>query len=524
MRTPDLGILGHKLGRKVREIADALTYPLAVAAARWLAVLWLLSQPQSPSTPHQMRWALLAYGAITTLFAWSFWQEPRGPAHRRDTHPLVVPALIAIDVTYAALAIKLYGVTVLMIMPALDAALLTAPIGLTILVVADLVLLDLAITFHKGSVPTVALQIASLTLGPYLAALYGLHGRRRAEHQVRAIDKMLNASSDLGSQLSLADVLVQLLNLLGQFRSVVAWDTCVIYVVQYDDTAEEEMLVAAEIAGAQSQAYRGKKIAFGTGVVGYSATKQRAALINDLQKDPRQPDADLNAGARACLVVPIVGEGQTVGCVQLIAAEPNAYTADQLELVKRLVSLASVGVRNALHHSRTRAMADTDALTGLLTSRAYHERLELEFRKAQAARKSLSLLIIDLDNFKGVNDGHGHPAGDELLRRIGALLRQQARRNDVCCRYGGDEFVIVMPETIKSEAAVVAGRIRKSVEDMDVTLDGKLIGVTVSIGAASYPQDVTSKQALVKAADDALYAAKEDGRNALRVFARPVAR
>jgi len=169
-------------------------------------------------------------------------------------------------------------------------------------------------------------------------------------------------------------------------------------------------------------------------------------------------------------------------------------------------------------------MADTDSLAGLLSARAYHERLETEFRRAQAARKSISLLIIDLDNFKQVNDQHGHQVGDELLRRLGAVLRAQARRNDVCCRYGGDEFIIVMPETIKSEAAVVAERVRKTVEEITVSAGNTVVRATVSIGAASYPQDVTSKQALIKAADDALYAAKNDGRNALRIFTPPVAR
>jgi diguanylate cyclase (GGDEF)-like protein len=329
---------------------------------------------------------------------------------------------------------------------------------------------------------------------------------------------VLNAGSELGTQLSLADVLVQLLNLLRQFRRVVAWDTCVIYVVQYDETAEEEMLVAAEIAGSDIVSYRNKKIAFGTGVVGYAAAKQRAALVGDLHKDARQPDGDLYPTAHGSLVVPMIVEGQTVGCVQLVAGHANAYTAEQLGLVTRLVSLASVGVRNALLHSRTRAMADTDSLTGLLTTRALHERLELEFRKAQATRTSLSLLIIDLDNFKGINDAYGHAAGDEVLRRFGAMLREQARRDDVCCRYGGDEFVVVMPGTIKSEAAVVAGRVRRAVEDMAFTFGKVAVAATVSIGVASYPQDVTSKQALMKAADDALYGAKAQGRNALGVY------
>jgi diguanylate cyclase (GGDEF)-like protein len=518
VRTLDLATL------KIRTLADLLSYPFAVAVARWLAIAWLLMLPPNQEAPHQLRLALLGYGVITTVFALSFWYRSRATGRRDESHPLVVPALLAIDVTYAALAIKLYGVTILLLMPAFDAALFAVPIGLGALVIIYLGLLDLGLNFHVGPANVIAWQIAGLMFGPYLVALYGLHGKQRAEHQVRAIDQVLNAGSELGSQLSLADVLVQLLNLLGQFRRVVPWDTCIIYVVQYDENAEEEMLVASEIAGADAASYKGTKLAFGTGVAGYAATKQRPALVADLHKDARQPDADLRPHARGSLVVPIIADGQAVGCVQLISSQPNSYTTDQLAHLGRLISLASVGVRNALIHSRTRAMADTDALTGLLTSRAYHERLEYEFRKAQAARRSLSLLLIDLDNFKRVNDSYGHQAGDELLRRIGAILRHQARRNDVYCRYGGDEFIVVMPETIKSEAAVVADRIRKNIGDMSFISGTSIVQTTVSIGVASYPQDVTNKQALVKAADDALYAAKEDGRNAMRVFAPPVAR
>lgn len=512
MRTKDL------LGAPLRGIFDSLSFPLAVAAGRWLAIAYIATLPLTPQIPAKIHWALWVYGAITTAFAASYRPRERGSVRSSDAHPFVLPALVMIDVAYAALITKFYGITLLIMIPALDLSMLSLPAGLALLLLADALLFGIASRFGETGQGSGILRIFGLTFVPFLAMLYAFYSRRRAERQLRAIDQVLNAGSELGSQLSLSDVLVQLLNLLGQFRRVVPWDTCVIYVVQYDETAQEEMLVAAEIAGTDVPSYRNKKVAFGTGVVGYAAAKQRAALVADLHKDSRQPDGDLYANSRGSLVVPIIGDGQTVGCVQLIAGHPNAYAAEQLGLVGRLVSLASVGVRNALLHSRTRAMADTDVLTGLLTSRAYHERLEVEFRKAQAGRTSLSLLIIDLDNFKGINDTFGHPAGDEVLRRFGALLREQARRDDVCCRYGGDEFVVVMPGTIKSEAAVVANRIRKRIEDMDFAFGANSAKTTISIGVASYPQDVTSKQALVKAADDALYAAKENGRNSLSVY------
>ena len=499
-----------------------MTYPLAIAAARWLAIGWLLAVTPPAGAPSGLRLALVAYGLITMFFALRIWHQPRTAGHE-GAYRLVTPALVVIDVSYAVLIAKFYGATLQLLVLGFDAAMFGVPTGLIALAVVDLLVFSIQSAGRLDQLKPAALQILGMTYGPYLIALYGLYGRQRAERQVRAIDQVLDAGSELGAQMSLADVLKQLLNLLRQFRRVVPWDTCAIYVVQYDDEAAEEMLVAAEVAGVDDRAYRGK-IAFGTGVVGYAATKQRPVLVADLHKDARQPDAVARTNARGCLVVPVVADGQAVGCVQLISSQPNAYRTDQLEHVGRLISLASVGVRNALIHSRNRLMADTDSLTGLLSPRAYHERLETEFRRAQAARKSISLLIIDLDNFKQVNDSHGHQIGDELLRRLGAVLRAQARRNDVCCRYGGDEFIIVMPETIKSEAAVVAERVRKTVEEIAVSASNTVVRATVSIGAASYPQDVTNKQALIKAADDALYAAKHDGRNALRIFTPPVAR
>lgn len=506
---------------RVRGIADVLTYPFVVAIARWLAVLWLLLLPSQHHVSWPVRTTLVAYSLVTMLVAAGWWRGGQFVVRRDDQHPLALPVIIFVDCLFAVIVANTYNTTLLCLLPALDVAILDLPLALAVLLPLDGVVVVGAIFRHHAEPWSAALQTAWLSFGPYLAVAYGMHGRFRVERQVRAIDEVLNAGSDLGAQLSLSDVLVQLLNLLRQFRRVVPWNTAVIYIVQYDEQAAEDMLVAVETVGTDAEIYRGKKTPFTVGVVGYAATKQRPALVADLHKDAREPETARSPAARACMVVPIVCDNQAVGCVQLLAGRQNFYNADQLGLIGRLIGLAAVGVRNALLHSSTRELADTDSLTGLLTSRAYHERLESEFRKAQNTRLSLSLLVVDVDNFKRVNDTYGHPAGDELLRRVGGLIRQQARRNDVCCRCGGDEFIVVMPQTIKSEAAIVASRIRKAIEEQAFTFDDSRVHATVSIGAASYPQDVTSKHALVKAADAALYAAKQDGRNALRVFGPP---
>jgi len=505
------------LSVRVRGIAEAFNYPFVIATARWLIICWLISAGAFAHTTVAIRTALAGYGLITMLFA-SGWLHGRRALGRDDYHPLALPAIIVIDVFYAALVAKTSGVTLLCMLPALDVAILDPGVAFLVLAGSDAFLAATAIHFQGLPPFGTVMHVLGMSIGPYLAAAYGLHGRFRAEQQFRAVDQMLHASSEIGTQLSLHDVLVQLMNLLRQFRRVVPWDTAVIYVVEFDDSAREDTLFAVETAGLRARAYEGRRAPFGAGVVGFACSKQRPALVADLHKDAREAESDTAGGERSAIVVPIVADNQTFGCVQLLSGKPNFYTVDQLGLIGRLINLASVGVRNALLHSRTRAMADLDGLTGLLTNRAYHERLEGEFRRAQAGKKSLSLLLVDVDNFKDINDTHGHPAGDELLRYVGAMLRQHARKNDWCCRYGGDEFVVIMPETIKSDAATVADRIRTAIEAHVLAFENRQLRTTVSIGVASYPQDVTTKVGLVKAADAALYAAKQNGRNALRVF------
>ncbi len=159
-----------------------------------------------------------------------------------------------------------------------------------------------------------------------------------------------------------------------------------------------------------------------------------------------------------------------------------------------------------------------DDLTGLATHGAFKERIEREFQRATRYRRPLSLLMVDVDYFKHYNDSFGHPAGDRLLRRVGRMVAGELRRVDFGARYGGDEFAVILPETPKTAAAVVAERIRCSIEKHPfLHRQSQPLGrVTVSIGVATYPEDAAAAVKLVEAADRALYQAKGDGRNRVR--------
>jgi len=158
-------------------------------------------------------------------------------------------------------------------------------------------------------------------------------------------------------------------------------------------------------------------------------------------------------------------------------------------------------------------MAVTDGLTGLYNHRHFQERLYAEFTRSRRIPEPLSLLFVDIDLFKSINDSHGHPAGDEILRGVAGVIRNNVREIDVLARYGGEEFAVILPGTDREGAGKMAERLRRSVAEHAFYIDWKEIKITVSVGAATYPTDAADKEDLILKADQALYRAKRSGRN-----------
>jgi|WetSurMetagenome_2_1015567.scaffolds.fasta_scaffold00368_21 diguanylate cyclase (GGDEF)-like protein len=154
-----------------------------------------------------------------------------------------------------------------------------------------------------------------------------------------------------------------------------------------------------------------------------------------------------------------------------------------------------------------------DGLTGLLNHSSCYQKIDAEIKRYARYKTPVSILMMDFDNFKAINDSSGHQAGDGVLRAVGAVLREEARDPDICCRYGGDEFVVILPLTESREASILADRLKARIEQS--SFDGKT--VTVSIGIASSGQHVDSSRDLVRLADSALYQAKRGGKNRVAV-------
>jgi diguanylate cyclase (GGDEF)-like protein len=217
----------------------------------------------------------------------------------------------------------------------------------------------------------------------------------------------------------------------------------------------------------------------------------------------------------ACQVL-IGGNFSTANLVSLSFLGSFAAQIAPVILVAYIVTMFSADIRYGL--TKAKMLSETDDLTGLPNMRGFSIAANRLFGQAVRYNRAATVMMVDSDNLKVVNDTHGHEAGNRLLRQLTRLAQAELRYTDVLARYGGDEFIVLLPETPSKGALEVAERIRDAVAGMPLELDGKRVTNSVSIGVASYPQDGNSLDALVGRADRAMYQAKQAGRNRVQQF------
>lgn len=214
------------------------------------------------------------------------------------------------------------------------------------------------------------------------------------------------------------------------------------------------------------------------------------------------------------IVVPLRVEGQLIGAIMVGGETPARYTPDDAAVVADLARQAAVALKNAQVHNAVAHAAQTDALTGLFNRGALMERLEREIDRARRYGRPLAVIFFDLDHFKGINDTYGHQFGDRVLRELARIATRTVRSIDLVGRYGGEEFVAVLPETDGAQALIVAERLRMNVAQRHYDLpNGETARATISAGIAVFPDNAPTMDALLRVADTALYAAKAGGRN-----------
>jgi diguanylate cyclase (GGDEF)-like protein len=213
----------------------------------------------------------------------------------------------------------------------------------------------------------------------------------------------------------------------------------------------------------------------------------------------------------ARMSIPLVSFGQILGVLALESANRNAFRESELQCLESVADICATAIQNAHYVERVKQLAYLDGLTGIFNRRFFELRIIEEIERSRRYGTGMAVIMADIDQFKRLNDEFGHLLGDEVLRQVSSLFHQQLRKIDVVCRYGGEEFGIVLTQTNASHAVSVAEKLRRMVEQWQ--FPGVPQTVTISAGVAAFPDHGTTRDELVRAADNGLYAAKQAGRN-----------
>jgi diguanylate cyclase (GGDEF)-like protein len=283
------------------------------------------------------------------------------------------------------------------------------------------------------------------------------------------------------------------------------------------DEASGELFFHAAV-GAGSEQLHGMRIKPGEGIAGWVAHHNKALLVPDVSNDARfsrRFDKASHFRTSSVLAVPLAFKGRMLGVIELVNGPgDNAFSEEDLKILCTVGEFAAIAIENARNFHKVQELTVLDDHTGLFNSRHMKRQLENEVMRATRFGHPVSLIFFDLDHFKGVNDTMGHPAGSQVLHEVGKLLLRTLRSTDVPVRYGGDEFVILMPETSKDQAMAAARRICTEI-GREPFLRGEQRGpvrLTASMGVATFPDDAHDPDKLLARADDAMYRVKASGR------------
>ena len=235
----------------------------------------------------------------------------------------------------------------------------------------------------------------------------------------------------------------------------------------------------------------------------------QTVIENDLSDVP--DTARLFAETASRLSIPLISFGQTLGILILNSSKPGAFHDSDLQSLESVADICANSIQNAHYIERVKQLAYLDGLTGIFNRRFFEMRINEEIERARRYGNGMAVIIADIDHFKRLNDEFGHLLGDEVLRQVSSIFHQQVRKIDVVCRYGGEEFAILLTQTNEQQALTIAEKLRRQVQQWQ--FPGVPRTITVSAGVAAFPTHGRNRDDIVRAADRGLYAAKQDGRN-----------
>jgi diguanylate cyclase (GGDEF)-like protein len=332
-------------------------------------------------------------------------------------------------------------------------------------------------------------------------------------HIFHDVAKALTSSLDLDS------ILQTILEKMAEYFQPDTWSLLMV------DEQKAELYFAIAV-GQASEALKNVRLKVGEGIAGHVAKFGEKLVVPDVSADKRftkRIDEITQLETQSIICMPLRSKLRVLGVIQLVNVDLAHFTHEEEFFLQALCDYASIAIENARSVEKIQELTITDDCTGLYNARHLYKTLEQEVYRSARFGYEFSVLFIDLDHFKQVNDRHGHLIGSKLLAEIGYLVKAQLRLIDFAFRYGGDEFVVLLPQTSKDSALVVARRLRDGLRaSCFCKEEGLNLNVRASMGLATYPHDAKSPHDIIRQADEMMYMVKNTSRDSIAVAQRGV--
>jgi diguanylate cyclase (GGDEF)-like protein len=337
------------------------------------------------------------------------------------------------------------------------------------------------------------------------------------KEMARTVDE-LRVFNEIGktltSTLDIGEVLANIMQKISELMKPHNWSLLLV--------DEESQDLYFEIAvGQGADTLKELRLSMGEGVAGWVAQEAKPLLVADALEESRwckKVDDFTRFKTRSIVAVPLISRGTVLGVVELVNAEPNSFNESDLRLLGSLADYAAIAIENARNFQRVQELTVTDDVTSLYNSRHLHDMLTAEYERSRRYDLTFSIVFFDLDHFKNVNDRYGHLCGSRLLQEVGDLVRSSLRTVDIPTRYGGDEFVIILPQTPKDQALQVTRRLRVALNGwVFLASEGLEVRITASFGVSNFPDDADGRDDILRLADEAMYRVKETTRDGIQI-------
>ena len=318
----------------------------------------------------------------------------------------------------------------------------------------------------------------------------------------REVFSLYELAREFSASVNLQETLEMFAKKIGEF---VPYDTCALYLLE----DSKKYATATHVEGVNSEHLSLRRVKVGQGATGFALKSGETVQNVDPDLDFSYTQIELTQQYSTMASVPIIADEELLGAVTIYAQDLESYGEEHIRLLETISRIAADAIGKSLQHDEARTHALTDPMTGLPNARSLQLQFEKEVGRASRSGANFQLLMLDLDGFKAVNDSFGHKVGDRMLTEVGQVILNQLRDYDFLARYGGDEFIALIPEAGSANVTDLCDRIEKAVGSFSLTFENDTFAsVGVSLGASTYPLDGETFDQMVIAADKTMYERK----------------